>query len=1305
MATLVLAAAGKAIGGALLGGAGALLGQAAGAIAGYALDQSLFGATRRVEGRRLEDLSVQSSVEGASLPMVYGRVRLAGQIIWATRFEEEVREETSGGKGGGGGPRTTTRSYRYYANFAVALAQGPVSHVGAIWADGKPMEMDGVTVRFHHGTPDQEPDPLIVALQGPSPAYRNTAYAVFERLPLDLYGDRLPQLTFEIIRSVEPLEAMVRAMTVIPGAGEFVYATSPVTRTVRPGVSETVNRHIAHAPSNWSASIDELQAVCPNLERVALVVSWFGDDLRCSACEIRPRVETTGSSVQGAVWAVSGESVGTAAIVSLHAGRPAYGGTPADSSVIAAIRDLNARGLQVTLHPFILMDVPAGNGLPDPYGGSEQAAHPWRGRITASIAPGLAGSPEGTAAAAGEIAAFAGTAQVAHFVPQAEGVGYAGPAEWSFRRFILHQAHLAAVAGGVDAFLLGSEMRGLTRLSAGAGVYPFVDALQSLAADVKTVLAGAKVTYAADWTEYGTHQPGGGDLRFPLDPLWADANVDAVGINAYFPLADARDGSDPGGNTNPYDRDVLRAGVSGGEDYDWYYADDAARAAGMRTPIADGAYGKPWVFRAKDLAGWWSNPHVERDAGAETGATTDWVPRSKPIWFTELGVPAIDKGANQPNLFFDAKSSEAAWPRFSNGGRDDLIQRRALETVLAWWSGAHPGIAAGDNPVSPIYGAPMVDADHLYLWTWDARPFPAFPSQTDIWADGVNWRAGHWLSGRLGSVSVGGLAHALANDFGIPASVFDIGEIAGSLDGTAVPGPETLRNVLAPLLDVAGAVAVDRGPQIALLPRWTPSVARLETAHLAIEREAAAASVRRAQDADLPAEIRIAARDAVRGHRRYVVSSKRREGHSIRVEQIDLACALDPALAAGLADQLMLARWSGREEVEFSLPPGRLELDPGDVITLVADAPAGRGRDADYRIEAVEEGAARRLSARAVRAPVALRSRSLGGEARPRSVVAATGAADVLILDLPLLPGETQAASPRVAAFAAPWPGAVDVYRVRGEGTPVYHAQITAPALLVETLTSLPAGPVARWDRSSEVEVEVSSGTLSEVSRDRVLGGANPLAIVGADGDVEILQFQRAELIGPRRYRLGMLLRGLLGTERAAARPAPAGARGVLLDDAAAHLPPSLDEIGVPFTYAVLPAGMTLDSAARKDVAHVWGARALMPLSPVHLAAERIAGSGVVFSWIRRTRTGGDAWNTVDIPLGEAREAYQAELLDAGGSVLWSREAATPSVLLSDAEEVSLFGAPQTLFTLSVRQVSDTVGPGLEAREDLTVRA
>src|SRR5690606_4893419 len=88
-----------------------------------------------------------------------------------------------------------------------------------------------------------------------------------------------------------------------------------------------------------------------------------------------------------------------------------YGGTPTDASVIEAITALKAAGQAVMFYPFILMDQIAGNSLPDPYSaGASQPVLPWRGRITLSVAPERAGSPDGTAAADAEVAAFFGSA-------------------------------------------------------------------------------------------------------------------------------------------------------------------------------------------------------------------------------------------------------------------------------------------------------------------------------------------------------------------------------------------------------------------------------------------------------------------------------------------------------------------------------------------------------------------------------------------------------------------------------------------------------------------------------------------------------------------------------------------------------------------------------------------------------------------------------------------------------------------------------------------------------------------------------
>src|SRR4051794_36157639 len=293
MAALVLSVAGAAVG-SVFGPAGAIVGRIAGALVGNVVDQKLFGpGDQNVVGPRLADLDVMASTEGAPIPRVYGRARLSGQLIWATRLEEVVSNSTasSGGKGTlVAGPSTTTTTYSYFGNFAVGLCEGVIGRVGRIWADGKLLDVSRKTIRVYRGTEDQPPDELIVAKEGAgnTPAYRGLAYVVFERLPLADFGNRIPQLSSEIIRPVGRLEPMIRAVTLIPGTTEFGYATSEIVNVVLPGTSAAENRHVSNAASDVQAALDDLQGVCPNLQRVALVVAWFGTDLRCGECAVRP---------------------------------------------------------------------------------------------------------------------------------------------------------------------------------------------------------------------------------------------------------------------------------------------------------------------------------------------------------------------------------------------------------------------------------------------------------------------------------------------------------------------------------------------------------------------------------------------------------------------------------------------------------------------------------------------------------------------------------------------------------------------------------------------------------------------------------------------------------------------------------------------------------------------------------------------------------------------------------------------------------------------------------------------------------
>ena len=198
MATLILTAVGSAVGGPIGGAIGAIIGQQA--------DAAIFAPKPR-HGPRLGDLSVQTSSYGTQIPKIFGTMRVAGTVIWATDLKED-KTKSGGGKG-----RPKTVSYSYSASFAVALSGRPVRAVRRIWADGKLLRGSAgdfkseTGFRLHSGGEAQAADPLIASVEGAgkAPAHRGIAYAVFEDFQLADYGNRIPSLTFEVEAESTPV--------------------------------------------------------------------------------------------------------------------------------------------------------------------------------------------------------------------------------------------------------------------------------------------------------------------------------------------------------------------------------------------------------------------------------------------------------------------------------------------------------------------------------------------------------------------------------------------------------------------------------------------------------------------------------------------------------------------------------------------------------------------------------------------------------------------------------------------------------------------------------------------------------------------------------------------------------------------------------------------------------------------------------------------------------------------------------------------------------------------------------------------
>ncbi|MCW2317596.1 uncharacterized protein (TIGR02217 family) [Rhodoblastus acidophilus] len=610
--------------------------------------------------------------------------------------------------------------------------------------------------------------------------------------------------------------AQLFGVCLLPATGEFTYDPLPAQggkstdSTVAP-----INAYLAPggAKADYSFALDQLQAAHPECRTVALVCAWFGDSTDAAACKIYPATNFIGGGFKtytdgawsGADWQVSGLTQKSSGLIPISTsnGSAAYGGTPSDQSIVRCIRDLRARGLRVIFYPFILMDAPG---------------KPWRGRI------GL--SADLSAATTQAVATFLGAARPSQFTPDADNltVAYSGaPTDFTYRRFILHYANLCAVAGGVDLFLIGSELRGLEILRGPnwtrAGTtdangcaqwdYPFVAGLTQLAADVRATFDAAGFTrdltryknliaYSPDWSTWNGWQHPDAQGQWPhLDQLFASPNIDLVAFDNYLPLSDwtlgdggldchnwnaprpqswpptpeTMNGLGLSGEPSLHNADYLKANIEGGEGFHWYYANSYSGGVGLdplgtdqrcTLPLGDRATQTRRPFAAnqqllmrKGLRWWWNNAHraiYDTGDGAgwiPRGPATAWAPRSKPIAFVEYGFATVDRCTNQPNVFYDPKSSESATPFWSlwtgsrgagwTPQRDDTLADLALQAVHDYWLA---------NNATSASGVPMIYTPFCCAWNWDARPFPVFPLASDVWGDGGAWANGNWIGGK-----------------------------------------------------------------------------------------------------------------------------------------------------------------------------------------------------------------------------------------------------------------------------------------------------------------------------------------------------------------------------------------------------------------------------------------------------------------------------------------------------------------------------------------------------------------------------
>ncbi len=701
----ILGSVGSSIGGVFGGGILSTIGRFAGKALGDYLEHLNYEPEEYYHFKNIrESFSLSKAVYGHPITLVFGTARVNGKIIWANQINEV--QVTSVAQQGLSATAETASIHNlteceYYLYFAVSLCEGEIAEIGRVWVNDQLLNLEQYKFRLYLGSEEQLPDPLIAAAepQGQAPAFRGLSYAVFEDLPLADFNNSVPNFSFEVTRKAnipdyvesKSVENLVEAVDIIPGSGEFVYDTIIQYKTIQNSLGgiiskKPINSNNYRNIANSLYSLNQMKIICPNIKWVAPVVCWFGDSLDIASCTIKPAVEFNDPNTQySEQWQVGKYLRDTASLVSRDADDfPKYGGSVNDASLIRYLQELKRRNFKVMFYPMFFLDV---------------WQKPWRGHLTGCIN------------------------SIVDFFNKDEG----------YNNFILHYAKL--VKDHIDAFVIGSELIGLTSVKDQYNTFPAVTQLIKLAKLVKEIVGNnVLVTYAADWSEYHHTQDG----WYNLDKLFASEYIDFVGIDAYFPVTRSI-------NSGILPEEIMK-GWQSGEGYDYFIDENGGR----HQLAADYAW--------KNLRHWWENYHRNPD-----GVTTEWQPRMKKIWFTEFGFPSIDKATNQPNIFFDPLCSDGGVPRYSTGEVDFSIQRKAIRSFIEYWQ-------------TQEY------IEQMFLWTWDARPYPAWP-HSNIWRDGNLWAKGHWVNNKFGACSLAAIILELSYKCGIPLKHIDISTLDEAVEG------------------------------------------------------------------------------------------------------------------------------------------------------------------------------------------------------------------------------------------------------------------------------------------------------------------------------------------------------------------------------------------------------------------------------------------------------------------------------------------------------------------------------------------
>lgn len=522
-------------------------------------------------------------------------------------------------------------------------------------------------------------------------------------------------------------------------------------------------------------------------------------------------------------------------------------------------------------------------------------------------------------------------------------------------------------------------------------------------------------------------------------------------------------------------------------------------------------------------------------------------------------------------------------------------------------------------------------------------------------------------------------------------SAIDVTQLSDQVHGYALTRPATGRQNIEPLQRAFFFDAVESDNVLKFVKRGGATKLSIPFDDLsAVEngvQHPDPIDVRRVQDVELPQRVTVNFPNKDSDYQVGSESAQRMVTPSSQQLTLELAIAMDANKAAQIADVLMYQAHMARTKFGFSTTRKYAAVEPTDVITV-------DGKTAQYLVRIVsknEAGGLIRFEAENEGAATYTSNATGSSDIPPQEQITVPGPTRLELLDIPILRDVDDNAGLYAAmgALSNGWRGAT-LFRSPDDMAYAALDTVLNTATLGSCNTVLGNWTGANFfDETNMLTVTLTSGELVSRSRAEILNFENAM-LVGS----EIIQFRDAALIGEKQYRLSGLLRGRRGTEQHIGTH-QAGERVVLLSMAGTLRPnegPSA--IGAQRYYKPVSIRNTLAQTVATSYANQ--AVGLKPYAPVRLRGGKQVNGDFLLQWTRRTRIDGGWRNSVNVPLGEASEQYEVDIM-SGTTVKRTLTSSTPSVTYTAAQQSADFGAVQTTLSIRVYQISAVVGRGFQA--------